>query len=46
MLRRIFIIALLLMVVVWIVSNPAVAGDTVRGWINSFTTFFQHISGS
>jgi hypothetical protein len=29
--------------VVWIVTNPAIAGDTVHGWVTGLITFFQHL---
>jgi hypothetical protein len=32
-----------ILVVVWIVSNPAAAGDTIHGWITGVLTFFHHL---
>jgi hypothetical protein len=32
-----------IVVVVWIVSNPAIAGDTVHSWVTGLITFFQHL---
>jgi hypothetical protein len=37
-----FIVAIL--IIVWIVSNPAAAGDTVHGWITGLLTFFRHLA--
>jgi hypothetical protein len=41
--RLIGIIAAIL-ITVWIVSNPAAAGDSVHGWISGLFTFFHHLS--
>jgi hypothetical protein len=30
-------------IIVWIVSNPAAAGDSVHGWISGIVTFFHHM---
>jgi hypothetical protein len=37
-----FIVAIL--IIVWIVSNPAAAGDIVHGWITGLLTFFRHLA--
>jgi hypothetical protein len=37
-----FIVALL--IIVWIVANPASAGDTVHTWITGVVTFLRHIA--
>jgi hypothetical protein len=37
-----FVVAIL--IIVWIVSNPAAAGDTVHGWITGLLTFFRHLA--
>lgn len=44
MLGRIVGIIIAVLVIVWIVSNPAVAGDTVHGWITGIFTFFRHLA--
>lgn len=33
-----------LLIIVWIVANPASAGDTVHGWITGILTFLRHIA--
>lgn len=33
-----------ILIIVWIVSNPAAAGDTVHAWINGIITFFRHMA--
>lgn len=33
-----------ILLVVWIVSNPSIAGDTVRAWVDGIITFFQHVA--
>ena len=37
-----YIVALL--IIVWIVANPASAGDTVHTWITGVFTFLRHLS--
>ena len=37
-----WIVAILL--VVWIVSNPAAAGNTLHSWVTGIITFFQHLA--
>jgi hypothetical protein len=32
------------LIVVWIVSNPAAAGNTVHTWVTGIITFFQHLA--
>lgn len=44
MLQRILGIIVAILIVVWIVSQPAVAGDTVHGWITGIITFFEHLA--
>ena len=44
LLQRLLGIIVAVLIVVWIVSNPAAAGDTVHGWITGIVTFFQHLS--
>jgi len=33
-----------ILIVVWIVSNPASAGDAVHSWISGLITFLHHIA--
>jgi hypothetical protein len=33
-----------LLVLVWIISSPASAGDAVHHWITGIITFFVHLS--
>jgi hypothetical protein len=35
---------LVILLVVWIVSNPAAAGTTVHNWIADIFSFFQHLA--
>jgi hypothetical protein len=42
--NKILGIAVAILAVVWIVSNPALAGDTVHGWITGVITFFRHLA--
>ena len=44
LLSRIIGIVVAVVVIVWIVSNPASAGDTVHGWITGVLTFFHHLA--
>ncbi len=37
-----WIVAILL--VVWIISNPTSAGDTVHSWITGLIDFFRHLA--
>jgi hypothetical protein len=37
-----YIVALL--IIVWIVANPASAGDTVHTWITGVLTFLRHLA--
>jgi hypothetical protein len=32
------------MIVVWIVSSPAAAGNSVHDWVTGILTFFQHVT--
>jgi hypothetical protein len=42
MLSRLIGIIVTILIIVWIVSNPA--GDSVHGWITGLFTFFRHLS--
>jgi hypothetical protein len=44
LLSRIIGIMVAVLLIVWIVSNPASAGDTVHGWITGVLTFFRHLA--
>ena len=44
MLSKIIGIIVAVLIIVWIVSNPAAAGDTVHGWITGLLTFFHHLA--
>lgn len=44
LLQRILGFAVLILIIVWIVSDPASAGDTVHSWISGIITFFHHIA--
>lgn len=35
----------IILIVVWVLSNPAAAGSTVHGWITGIISFFQHLAG-
>lgn len=43
MLQRVLGIIVAILIVVWIVSNPAAAGDTIHGWLTGIFTFFHHL---
>jgi len=44
LLSKIVGIIVAVLIVVWIVSNPAAAGDTVHGWLSGLITFFHHLA--
>jgi hypothetical protein len=33
-----------ILIVIWIVSNPGGAGNSVHGWISDVYSFFQHLA--
>jgi hypothetical protein len=33
-----------ILIVVWIVSDPASAGNTVHNWITGIISFFHHVA--
>ena len=33
-------------IVVWVISNPVHAGDSLRAWTSGALTFFHHLAGS
>src|SRR5271165_3992643 len=43
-LQRVIGIIVAIGIIVWIVSNPAAAGDTVHSWITGIVTFFHHLA--
>jgi hypothetical protein len=42
-LQRVLGILVALFIIIWIVANPASAGDTVHAWITGVITFLRHI---
>lgn len=42
LLQRILGIIVTILIIVWIVSNPTSAGDTVHSWVTGIITFFKH----
>jgi hypothetical protein len=32
------------LILVWIISDPAGAGNSVHGWVSGIVTFFQHLA--
>ncbi len=43
LLQRLLSIIVAILIIVWIVSNPAAAGNTVHSWITGIITFFHHL---
>jgi hypothetical protein len=43
-LQRVLGIIVAILIIVWIVSNPASAGNTVHSWITGVLTFFHHLA--
>jgi hypothetical protein len=43
MLQRVISVAIVILIAIWILSNPAAAGDTIHGWITGVITFFHHL---
>jgi hypothetical protein len=44
MLQKIVGWIIVVLIVVWVVSNPASAGDTVHGWVTGLIDFFKHLA--
>jgi hypothetical protein len=44
LLQKVLGILVAILIVVWIVSDPATAGNTVHDWISGIITFFHHIA--
>ena len=36
--------AAVILIVVWVLSNPAGAGNTVHSWVTGTVSFFQHLA--
>jgi hypothetical protein len=34
-----------ILVVIWVASDPAHAGDSVHTWLNDAVTFLRHLAG-
>jgi hypothetical protein len=43
LLQKFIGILVAIVILVWIVSNPAAAGNSVHGWISGIVTFFHHL---
>jgi hypothetical protein len=43
-LQRVLGIIVTILIIVWVVSNPTSAGDTVHSWVTGIITFFQHLA--
>jgi len=44
LLQRTIGVIVAVLIVVWIVSDPAAAGNTVHSWITGIITFFRHMA--
>lgn len=44
LLSRLVGIIITILIIVWIVSSPATAGNDVHGWIADIFMFFHHVS--
>lgn len=44
MLAKIIGWIVVILIVVWIVSNPSGAGNSVHSWISDIFAFFQHLA--
>jgi hypothetical protein len=43
-LQKVLGVIVALLIIVWIVADPASAGNTVHGWITGILTFLRHIA--
>ena len=43
-LQKLIGVIVTVLVLVWVISNPASAGDSVHDWIAGLITFFEHLS--
>jgi hypothetical protein len=46
LLQKILGISVALLIIIWIVSDPSGAGNTVHSWITGIITFFKHIASA
>ena len=44
MIQKIVGWVIVILIVVWIVSNPSSAGDSVHGWVTGIIDFFKHLA--
>ena len=44
MFRKLLTAVAVIFVLMWVISNPGHAGDTVHTWITGVITFMQHLS--
>lgn len=44
MVKQIIGWVVVILIVVWILSNPTAAGTTVHNWITDIVSFFQHLA--
>jgi len=43
LLKKVLTAAVVIGVLIWVFSNPSLAGDTVHGWITGLIDFFRHL---
>jgi L-asparagine transporter-like permease len=41
---RILTWALIILIVIWVISNPTAAGSQVHSWITDISNFFTHLA--
>lgn len=44
MIGRLIGVIVTVLILVWIISDPAGAGNSVHGWVSGIVTFFQHLA--
>ena len=44
LLQKLIGVIVTVLILVWVISNPASAGDSVHDWIAGIITFFEHLS--
>ena len=44
MLQKLIGVVVTVLVLVWVISNPASAGNSVHEWVAGIITFFEHLS--
>jgi hypothetical protein len=37
--------AIVILIVIWVISNPSRAGTDVHGWATAIVSFFSHLAG-